>query len=85
MPGTIIFNGIYVNNQGPNGAVFVGETSAPGWDSHNKNQASNGQSNNAFGAGENITGNLFLLSDNDFLDTLILDGFEKEGGPSIQS
>lgn len=85
MPGTIIFNGIYVTNQGPNGAVFIGENAAPGWDSHNKNQTSSGQNNIGFGGIYNHTGNLFLLSDNDFLDTLILDGFERDGGPSIQS
>ncbi|RKN86402.1 hypothetical protein D7M11_00060 [Paenibacillus ginsengarvi] len=85
MPGTIIFNGIYVNSQGPNGAVFVGEASAPGWDSHNKNQTASGQNNIAFGSVDSIAGNLFLFSDNDFLDTLILDGFERDGGPSIQS
>ncbi|MEF3312095.1 hypothetical protein PV433_24740 [Paenibacillus sp. GYB004] len=85
MPTSIVFNGIYVNNQGPNGAVFVGETSAPGWDSHNKIQASTGKNVNGFGGGELYTGNLYLLSDNDFIDTLILDGFEKEGGPTVQS
>lgn len=85
MPGTIIFNGIYVNAQSSNGGVFVGETSAPGWDSHNKNQMSVGTVFNAFGGGFQLSGNLNLLSDNDFLDTLILDGFEKEGGPTVQS
>ncbi|PYI55452.1 hypothetical protein [Paenibacillus flagellatus] len=85
MPGTIIFNGIYVNAQATNAAVFIGEAAAPGWDSHNKNQMSIGTIFNAFGGGGPIAGNLNLLSDNDFLDTLILDGFERDGGPSIQS
>ncbi|MEF3309651.1 hypothetical protein PV433_12190 [Paenibacillus sp. GYB004] len=85
MPGTIIFNGIYVNAQETNGAIFVGENAAPGWDSHNKNQMSIGSIKNGFGGGGNFSGNLNLLSDNDFLDTLIFDGFEKEGGGSIQS
>ncbi|GAA3405901.1 hypothetical protein ACFFNY_26130 [Paenibacillus hodogayensis] len=85
MPGTIIFNGIYVNAQETNAAVFVGETAAPGWDSHNKNQYSIGSITNGFGGGSTFAANLNLLSDNDFLDTLIFDGFDRDGGPSIQS
>lgn len=85
MPGSIIFNGIYVNVQETNAAVFVGETASPGWDSHNKIQMSIGESNNGFAGGSIYTANLNVLVDNDFLDTLIFDGFERDGGPSIQS
>lgn len=85
MPGAIIFNSIYVNTQGTNAAIFVGENSAPGWDSHNKKQNSVGQISNAFGGAMGNTGNLYLLSDNDFLDTFISDGAEIEGGPTAQS
>ncbi|MEF3310891.1 hypothetical protein PV433_18580 [Paenibacillus sp. GYB004] len=85
MPGAIIFNGIYVNSQRINAAIFVGENASPGWDSHNKNQMSVGKVKNGFGGESTFSGNLCLISDNDFLDTLILDGYEKEGGPSIQS
>ena len=85
MPGTIIFNGIYVNSQRINTAIFVGENAAPGWDSHNKNQMSIGKIKNAFSGRATFLSNLCLLLDNDFLDTLIIDGFEREGGPSVQS
>lgn len=85
MPMTIIFNGIYVNEQVTNAAVFVGESNAPGWDSHNKNQISIGPVANAFAGGSSIAGNLNLILDSDFFDTLIFDGFEREGGPNIQS
>lgn len=85
MAGAIIFNSIFVNAQETNAAIFIGETSAPGWDSHNKKQMSIGMIFNAFGGGQNNSGNLNLLSDNDLFDTLIQDGFEKEGGPTVQS
>lgn len=85
MPGNIIFNGIYVNAQATNAAVFVGENAAPGWDSHNKNQMSIGMNFNAFGGGGTFSGNLNLLSDNDYLDTLIWDGFDRTAGPGVQT
>ncbi|MDF2721250.1 MAG: hypothetical protein K0Q59_925 [Paenibacillus sp.] len=85
MPMSIVFNGIYVNAQQTNAAVFVGESNAPGWDSHNKNQYSIGSITNAFAAGSAVTCNLNLLLDSDLFDTLIFDGFERDGGPSIQS
>jgi hypothetical protein len=85
MPSYIIFNAINVNSQSTNTAVFVGETAAPGWDSHNKNQSSIASMTSAFVGGNFISNNLNWLVDNDVLDTLILDGFEKEGGPSAQA
>jgi hypothetical protein len=82
VPDNIIFNGIYINTQETNAGVFIGSTTASGWDSHNKNQLSV-QTFNAFGGGTAIPGNLFLLSDNDFIDTAITDA-DVEGGPTTQ-
>jgi hypothetical protein len=85
MPNAIIFNAINVNANERNGAVFVGETNAIGWESHNKNQMSVGMVFTAYAAGTFFPGNLNLLSDNDFIDTFIQDGFEVEGGPTAQA
>jgi hypothetical protein len=84
MPNAIIFNCINVNTNKTNAGIFVGETSAPGWDSHNKNQGSISMITTAYASGAYFPGNLNLLSDNDFIDTAIQDGFEREGGPSVQ-
>jgi hypothetical protein len=84
MAGTIIFNSINVNAQNTNAAVFVGETAANGWDSHNKKQLSSGMMFNAFGGFTHLPGNLYILNDNDFLDTLIWDG-DREGGITSQT
>jgi hypothetical protein len=84
VPNAIIFNSINVNTYRTNAGIFVGEISAPGWDSHNKNQYSIGFINAAFASGSYFPGNLNVLSDNDFIDTAIQDGFEREGGPSVQ-
>lgn len=80
----IIFNSINVNAQKTNTGVFVGNSAASGWDSHNKNLLSAGMIFNAFGGFNHLAGNLFLLSDNDFLDTFIVDG-DLEGGSSAES
>lgn len=73
MAGTIIFNSINVNGLQTNSAVFVGETSAPSWSSHNKKQASTMTTLAAFGGNNLYPGNLYLLSDNDIVDTVIND------------
>jgi hypothetical protein len=83
MAGTIIFNGIYINAQETNAGVFVGQSTASGWDSHNKNQMSVGMIFNGYGSSSLFPGNLFLLSDNDFIDTAITDT-DVEGGPTSQ-
>lgn len=83
MAGTIIFNSIFVNSQRNNTGIFIGETAALGWDSHNKNQSSSGNVSNAFGGFSNQPGNLYLLSDNDVFDTFIADP-DFEGGPTTQ-
>lgn len=84
MAGTIVFNGIFVNAQYKNTGVFVGETVANGWESHNKNQRSIGSFINGFGSGSNVAGNLNLILDNDIVDTAIFDGFEQDAAPSSQ-
>lgn len=84
MAGTIVFNAIYINAQETNGAVFIGETVANGWDSHNKNQMSIGKLFGAYFNSENIFGNWNVLSDNDVIDTYIQDGLENKAAPSTQ-
>lgn len=84
MAGTIIFNAININAQEINSAVFVGETNALGWDSHNKNQQSFGMSFVAYGAGFLNAGNLYLLSDNDLVDTTVNDPDGESGNPTNQ-
>jgi hypothetical protein len=83
LAGAIIFNSINVNAQETNAAIFVGETTAQGWDSHNKNQMSVGMIFSGFGGASIFPGSLYLLSDNDVIDTLITDR-DLEGGPSSQ-
>jgi len=83
MAGTIVFNSIYVNVQDTNSAIFIGENSAAGWDSHNKNQMSIGSIMNAFASATLTSGNLNILYDNDLLDTMIADP-DREGGPTVQ-
>lgn len=73
MAGAIIFNSILINGQETLGGVFVGETTASGWTSHNKNQLSIGQLFTGFGAGNLFPANYFLISDNDVIDTAIAD------------
>jgi hypothetical protein len=73
MSGVIIFNSLFVNGQETNTAVFVGETAASGWTSHNKNQNSVGQVFTGFGAAIFFPNNYFLISDNDVVDTAIAD------------
>lgn len=84
MPGTVIFNTINVNGMETNAAVFVGENSASGWDSHNKNQTAAGFLFSGFGSLNALPWNLYIISDNDGLDTLILDGFELKASPTEQ-
>lgn len=85
MPGAIVFNGIYINAQATNGAVFIGENVANGWDSHNKNQASIGMVFSGFFSIEHVAGNWNALSDNDVIDTYIQDGLENKAAPSSQA
>jgi hypothetical protein len=73
MSGAIIFNSILVNGQETVNGIFVGETVASGWASHNKNQLSVGQVFTGFGAANFFPANYFLIFDNDLIDTLISD------------
>ncbi|UFJ41541.1 hypothetical protein LOK74_03130 [Brevibacillus humidisoli] len=84
MAGVVIFNMINVNGMETNAAVFVGENSASGWDSHNKNQLAVGMNFSAFGAFNSVIGNLYFINDNDVFDTIIKDGLETKGSPTAQ-
>ncbi|MDQ0214877.1 hypothetical protein J2S13_001274 [Oikeobacillus pervagus] len=81
MPSTIIFNTIAANGMETNAAIFVGENSASGWDSNNKNQTSIGF---IFGVGNAFPYNFNLLYDNDYLDTPIVDN-DVENAPAAQA
>jgi hypothetical protein len=78
----IIFNMINANGMETNSAIFVGENSANGWDTHNKNQGANEFIFSAFGAFNSFPGNLNLIIDNDIIDTVIHDQ-DIEGGKNI--
>ena len=80
MPDLIIFNCIAVNSLNTSAAVFVGDNSAPSWDANNK---SSNSINTVAGAGNVFTANITLLSDNDVLDTPIVDS--DITGPTAQA
>lgn len=84
MAGTIIFNSININAQETNAGVFIGEAVANGWDSHNKNQQSVGMIFTAFIATMINTGNLYLLNDNDVIDTPIVQPSSEPTGSTTQ-
>jgi hypothetical protein len=84
MAGSIVFNTINVNGLETNAAIFVGENSASGWDSHNKNQNSIGFIFSGFAAYTLFPGNFNFVSDNDLIDTVINDGFEAKASPTSQ-
>jgi hypothetical protein len=73
MADGIFFNSININTQESNGLIQIGENSATGWDTHNKNQLINGFIFTAFGAVNLIPNNYNLLLDNDVVDTPIFD------------
>lgn len=70
MPDLIIFNCIAVNGMQTNAGIMVGDNVASGWDSSNKNQMSTGL---VFGAGNLFPGNVGIITDNDLVDTPIVD------------
>jgi hypothetical protein len=78
----IVFNMINANGLETNAGIFVGENSANGWDSHNKNQESIGIIFSAFGAFNSFPNNFNLIHDNDVVDTIINDQ-DIEGGTTI--
>lgn len=80
MPDLIIFNCIAVNNISTGAAVFVGDNAASSWDADSKNTSS---INRVAGAGNLFTANLTLLTDNDFIDTPIVDS--DVTGPTAQA
>jgi hypothetical protein len=80
MPDLIIFNCIAVNNIYTSAGVFIGDNAASSWDANNKNTSS---INTVAGAGNIFTANLTLLSDNDFIDTPIVDS--DVTGPTAQA
>ena len=84
MDSSIIFHSININQQGPNAGVFIGDTNALGWDTHNKIQMSVGKIYSAFGAFSSLPGNWYALSDNDFWDMFIQDT-DKEGGANTSN
>lgn len=79
MPDVIIFNTIAANGMETNAAIFVGDNSAGGWDSHNKNQAS---IQFVFGAFNTFPANVNIVNDPDFIDTPITDQ-DIEGSTSV--
>lgn len=70
MPDLIIFNCIAVNNLNTSAGVFIGDNAASSWDANNK---STNSINTVAGAGNVITANLTLITDNDIIDTPIVD------------
>ncbi len=84
MAGSVIFNAINTGTMAQNNAIMVGENSASGWDSHSKTQLSSGYVFSAFGAPNVFFSNLYVLNDNDLLDTVIADGFETKASPTTQ-
>jgi hypothetical protein len=73
MADQILFNAINVNAMETNATIQIGECSATGWDSHNKNQTISGFSFVAFGSFFSTSQNLNHLFDNDVYDTPIND------------
>lgn len=80
MPDLIIFNCIAVNSNNTSAGVFVGDNNASSWDANNKNESS---INYVAGAGNIFTANFTLMSDNDFIDTPIVDS--DVTGPNAQA
>lgn len=81
MPDLIIFNCIAVNSQKTNAGIMIGDNAATGWDANSKNSAS---FNTVAGAGNLITANMTLITDNDVIDTPIMDN-DIEAGPVAQA
>lgn len=81
MPDLIIFNCIAVNSMNTSAAVMIGDNAAAGWDANSKSSSS---INTVAGAGNLFTANMTLLTDNDVIDTPILDN-DIETGPAVQA
>lgn len=73
MAEQIIFNMINVNALETNALIQIGENSATGWDSHNKNQMAVGFNFMAFNGLLFMPNNLNFITDNDVIDTPIND------------
>lgn len=80
MAEIIIFNCIAVNSLRTSTGIFIGDNAANSWDANNKHTSS---INAVVGAGNILTANLTLLSDNDFIDTPIVDS--DVTGPTAQA
>lgn len=80
MPDLIIFNCIAVNSLKTSAGVFIGDNSASNWDANNKCTSS---ISNVTGAANVVTANFTLITDNDIVDTPIVDSDIK--GPTAQA
>jgi hypothetical protein len=80
MPDLIIFNCIAVNSLNTGTGIFIGDNAASSWDANNK---STNSISTVTGAGNVITANLSLISDNDVVDTPIIDS--DITGPTAQA
>lgn len=81
MPDLILFNCIAANSMQSNAAIMVGDNSASGWDTCNKNQQSVGM---VFGAANVFPANFNILNDNDIIDTPIVD-CDFQNTPTVQA
>ncbi|WP_456276116.1 hypothetical protein [Bacillus sp. AK128] len=68
MTAPIIFNMINVNGIESLGGVFVGDTSANGWEVHEKLNQNQGMNFAAFAASIPVTGNLNYINDPDVIE-----------------
>lgn len=80
MPEIIIFNCIAVNSIKTGAGVFVGDTAASSWDSNHKVTSA---ISTVTGAANVISANLTLITDNDIVDTPIMDN--DVTGPTAQA
>lgn len=81
MPHLIFFNCIAANSMQSNAGIMIGDVSASGWDTCNKNQQSVGM---VFGAGNLFPANLNILCDNDLADTPVVD-YDITNAPAAQA
>lgn len=80
MPDLIIFNCIAVNSINTGAGVFIGDNAASSWDANNKSSSSLYL---VAGAGNLFTANMTLITDNDVIDTPIVDS--DITGPTAQA
>ncbi|MFC4321279.1 hypothetical protein [Litchfieldia salsa] len=68
MTAPIVFNMVNVNGIESLGGVFIGDTSANGWEVNEKLNQSMGMNFAAFGGSTPMGGNINLISDPDAID-----------------